>query len=387
MHIHEHQAKALFRQYNIPVLNSKLVNLHDDLESICNEIGDQSCVVKAQVHAGGRGKAGGIVLVDDKSSLQSAISSLLGSRLVTKQTGESGLPINSLLLESATEIRKEYYLALLIDRSSKRVAIIVSAEGGMEIEQVAQQSPDKIITKLIYPVTGIQANQIREIGYALNLKNDQIKQLGEILINLYDLFISKDCSLAEINPLIEDGDKNLIALDAKLNFDDNALGRHHDISILYDRSQENESEAKAKEYGLSYVKLDGNIGCIVNGAGLAMATMDLIKHQGGEPANFLDVGGGTTQGKVSEAFKLVISDNSVKSIFVNIFGGIVRCDLIAQGILNALQEIDLNIPVIVLLQGTNSLEGKKLLENKNSKIIPVDNLSEGAHQAIRLANA
>ena len=387
MHIHEHQAKALFRQYNIPVLNSKLVNLHDDLESICNEIGDQSCVVKAQVHAGGRGKAGGIVLVDDKSSLQSAISSLLGSRLVTKQTGESGLPINSLLLESATEIRKEYYLALLIDRSSKRVAIIVSAEGGMEIEQVAQQSPDKIITKLIYPVTGIQANQIREIGYALNLKNDQIKQLGEILINLYDLFISNDCSLAEINPLIEDGDKNLIALDAKLNFDDNALGRHHDISILYDRSQENESEAKAKEYGLSYVKLDGNIGCIVNGAGLAMATMDLIKHQGGEPANFLDVGGGTTQGKVSEAFKLVISDNNVKSIFVNIFGGIVRCDLIAQGILNALQEIDLNIPVIVLLQGTNSLEGKKLLENKNSKIIPVDNLSEGAHQAIRLANA
>ena len=387
MHIHEYQAKALFRQFKIPVLTSKLVNLHDDIESICKEISNKSWMVKAQVHAGGRGKAGGIIRVDDKSKLKSTITNLLGSSLTTKQTNESGLPINSLLLESTTDIKKEFYLALLIDRSRKQVAVIASAEGGVDIELVARRSPEKIITKFIHPVTGIQANHVRDIAYSLNLESDQIKQFGNILLNIYDLFVSNDCSLVEINPLIIDGNEKLVALDAKINFDDNALERHPEISKLFDQTQENESEAKARELGLNYVKLDGNIGCIVNGAGLAMATMDLVKHHGGKPANFLDVGGGATQEKVSEAFKLVISDKNVKSIFVNIFGGIVRCDLIAQGILAAIQEIELCIPVVVLLQGTNSTEGKDLLESKASKIISADSLSEGAQQSIKLSNA
>jgi succinyl-CoA synthetase beta subunit len=387
MHIHEYQAKALFKRYSIPVLTSTLVNLHDDLSSICEKIGDQEWMVKAQVHAGGRGKAGGIVRVKDKNKLLLTMSNLLGSRLVTKQTGENGLPVNSLLLESTTEIKKEFYLALLIDRSKKRIAIIASAEGGVDIEQVAQQSPEKIITIYINPVTRIQANQVRSMGFALKLENDQIKQLDKVVRNLYDLFISYDCSLVEVNPLIANNNNTFIALDAKIIFDDNAIERHQDISKLYDRTQENTSEAKAKELGLSYVKLDGNIGCIVNGAGLAMATMDLVKHHGGAPANFLDVGGGATQEKVTHAFKLVISDTNVKSIFVNIFGGIVQCDLIAQGILTAINEIDLQVTVVVLLQGTNSLEGKKLLENVSSRILPVENLTEGAQQAIQLASA
>ncbi len=387
MHIHEYQAKALFKRYSIPVLTSTLVNLHDDLSSICEKIGDQEWMVKAQVHAGGRGKAGGIVRVKDKNKLLLTMSNLLGSRLVTKQTGENGLPVNSLLLESTTEIKKEFYLALLIDRSKKRIAIIASAKGGVDIEQVAQQSPEKIITIYINPVTRIQANQVRSMGFALKLENDQIKQLDKVVRNLYDLFISYDCSLVEVNPLIANNNNTFIALDAKIIFDDNAIERHQDISKLYDRTQENTSEAKAKELGLSYVKLDGNIGCIVNGAGLAMATMDLVKHHGGAPANFLDVGGGATQEKVTHAFKLVISDTNVKSIFVNIFGGIVQCDLIAQGILTAINEIDLQVTVVVLLQGTNSLEGKKLLENVSSRILPVENLTEGAQQAIQLASA
>ena len=387
MYIHEYQAKALFKRYSIPVLTSTLVNLHDDLSSICEKIGDQEWMVKAQVHAGGRGKAGGIVRVKDKNKLLLTMSNLLGSRLVTRQTGVNGLPVNSLLLESTTEIKKEFYLALLIDRSKKRITIIASAEGGVDIEQVALQSPEKIITIYINPVTRIQANQVRSMGFALKLENDQIKQLDKVVRNLYDLFISYDCSLIEVNPLIADNNNTLIALDAKIIFDDNAIERHQEISKLYDRTQENTSEAKAKELGLSYVKLDGNIGCIVNGAGLAMATMDLVKHHGGAPANFLDVGGGATQEKVTHAFKLVISDTNVKSIFVNIFGGIVQCDLIAQGILTAINEIDLQVTVIVLLQGTNSLEGKKLLENVSSRILPVENLTEGAQQAIQLASA
>ncbi len=387
MNIHEYQAKALFAKYEIPVLASQVIQLGEDVESICQGIDNRAWIVKAQVHAGGRGKAGGIKKVDDPSQLASVVSKMLGTKLVTKQTGEEGLPINTVLLEEIVKIEREIYLALLVDRDSKKVAIIASAEGGMDIEQVAQQSPEKIITQYIHPAAGIQPNQIRNIAYALQLSKEQHKQLQDIIVKLYSLFLTNDCSLVEINPLIVDENNNLVALDAKINFDDNALYRQKEIEQYRDVSQEKKSEADAKELGLNYVKLDGNIGCIVNGAGLAMATMDLVKHHGGEPANFLDVGGGTTQGKVSQAFNLVLSDQNVKSIFVNIFGGIVRCDLIAQGILDAIKQVDLQTPVTILLQGTNAEEGKALLENQSSKIFPVSTLTEGAQQAIKLASA
>ena len=392
MNIHEYQAKALFADNEIPVLSSHLIEMGDDVQSICDELKHQSWVVKAQVHAGGRGKAGGVKLVRDSNLLTETVLDMLGNTLITKQTGNSGLPINAVLLEEVINIEKELYLALLVDRSVKQLALIASAEGGMDIEEVAKNTPDKIIKHYIHPAVGIQSNQINDIGYELNFTRPQIKQLSKIIQNLVKLFLDNDCSLIEINPLIVNTDGDLIALDAKINLDDNALFRHKHLQTLYDPAQQNQVEAKAKELGLNYIKLDGNIGCIVNGAGLAMATMDLIKHHGGEPANFLDVGGGTTQGKVSEAFKLVSSDTSVESIFVNIFGGIVRCDLIAQGILDAQKEmskdeIALNVPVIVLLQGTNADEGGKILENQSSKIIPVDNLTDGAKKAIALASS
>ena len=390
MNIHEYQAKALFAENEIPILPSHVIKQGDDAQSICESIKDQPWVVKAQVHAGGRGKVGGVVIVRDAEQLEPTVTSMLEKTLVTKQTGEHGLPVNTVLLEELTSIEREIYLAMLVDRSSKKIAIIASAEGGMDIEQVAEQAPEKIFTHLIHPAAGLQANQIRGVAYALHLDKPQIKQLANILQSLFKLFTDNDCSLVEINPLIANAQGNLIALDAKINIDDNALYRHQKLQEFYDASQQNQAEATAKQLGLNYIKLDGNIGCIVNGAGLAMATMDLVKHHGGEPANFLDVGGGTTQGKVAEAFKLVSSDGSVQSIFVNIFGGIVRCDLIAQGILDAQKEmseseITLKTPVVVLLQGTNADEGKKLLENQSPNIFPVDNLTEGAQQAIALA--
>jgi len=317
MNIHEYQAKALFAEHDIPVLSSHVIRAGDNIESKCEPIKDQAWIVQAQVHGGGRGKAGGVVIVKESGELASAVDKMLGQTLVTKQTGESGLPINAVLLEELTSIEREIYLAMLVDRGSKQIAIIASAEGGMDIEQVAEQTPEKILTHFIHPAAGLQANQIRDIGYSLQLGKDQIKQLSNILKNLFKLFVDNDCSLVEINPLIVNNDSDLIALDAKINFDENALYRNEKLRALYDISQQNKTEATAKELGLNYIKLDGSIGCIVNGAGLAMATMDLIKHHGGEPANFLDVGGGTTQGKVAEAFKLVSSDQSVRSIFVN----------------------------------------------------------------------
>lgn len=390
MNIHEYQAKALFAENGIPILSSHVIKQDDDVQSICESIKDQDWIVKAQVHAGGRGKAGGVIIVKEAEQLEPTVTSMLEKTLVTKQTGEDGLPVNAVLLEELTSIEREIYLAMLVDRGSKQIAIISSAEGGMDIEQVAEQTPEKIFTHLIHPAAGLQANQIRDIAYALKFDNSQIKQLAKILQSLFKLFIDNDCSLVEINPLIINEEGNLIALDAKINIDDNALYRQQKIQEFYDASQQNQAEASAKQLGLNYIKLDGNIGCIVNGAGLAMATMDLVKHHGGEPANFLDVGGGTTQEKVAEAFKLVSSDESVQSIFVNIFGGIVRCDLIAQGILDAQNEMSESqttskTPVVVLLQGTNATEGRKLLENKSSNIIPVDNLTDGAKQAIELA--
>ncbi len=390
MNIHEYQAKALFQENSIPILSSRVITKGDDIQAICESINDKDWIVKAQVHAGGRGKAGGVVIVKESSQLLPTVTTMLDKILVTNQTDEHGLPVNTVLLEELTNIEREIYLAILVDRESKKIAIIASTEGGVDIEQVAEQTPDKIFTHYVNPVSGLQLNQIRTIGYGLQLDNNQMKQFTKLLQNLYKLFVNNDCSLVEINPLIVNSDNNLIALDAKINLDDNALYRHSELKQLYDATQQNQKEADAKKLGLNYIKLNGNIGCIVNGAGLAMATMDLVKHHGGEPANFLDVGGGTTQEKVTEAFKLVSSDESVKAIFVNIFGGIVQCDLIAQGILDALGElkqngVELIMPVVVLLQGTNALEGKKLLEKKSKTIIPVDNFSDGAKQAIALA--
>ncbi|MFK7816644.1 MAG: ADP-forming succinate--CoA ligase subunit beta, partial [Gammaproteobacteria bacterium] len=371
MNIHEYQAKALFSDNDIPVLSSHVISRADDAESICEPIKNQAWIVKAQIHAGGRGKAGGVVIVREADQLLPTVTSMLEKTLITKQTDTQGLPVSAVLLEELVSIEREIYLAFLVDRGSRKISIIASAEGGMDIEKVAEEAPEKIFMHSIHPAAGLQANQVRDIGYSLKLNKDQIKQLAKILNNLHKMFVNNDCSLVEVNPLIVNSDGNLIALDAKVNIDDNALYRQQSLKKFYDASQENQAEVIAKQLELNYIKLEGNIGCIVNGAGLAMATMDLVKHHGGEPANFLDVGGGTTKEKVSEAFKLVSSDSAVRSIFVNIFGGIVRCDLIAQGILDAQKEMNSNeieqvTPIVVLLQGTNSTEGKKLLEGKSS---------------------
>ncbi len=385
MNIHEYQAKAIFSRFGVPVLDSHLVRPGDDVEQFCESLESHAWVVKAQVHAGGRGKAGGVIRAHSRQDLVSAVSGMLGARLVTHQTGEEGLPVQAVLLEAAVQIRRELYLALLVDREAGQVAIIASAAGGMDIEQVAQQAPDKIIAQHVHPAAGLQPSQVRTLAYALGLQKDQVRQLQAILSALFEMFVSSDCSLVEINPLIIDGDDQLVALDAKINIDDNALYRQADIAKLRDATQGNRDEERAAELGLNYVQLDGRIGCIVNGAGLAMATMDLVKHQGGEPANFLDVGGAITQEKVAEAFKLVVHDARVKVVLVNIFGGIVRCDLIARGILDALQSVSLKVPVIVLLQGTRAAEGRELLENRHAGLHQADTLTEAAQRAIRLA--
>ena len=385
MNIHEYQAKAIFSRFGVPVLDSHLVRAGDDIEQFCESLESHTWVTKAQVHAGGRGKAGGVMRADNKQDLVAAIKGMLGTRLVTRQTGEDGLPVQAVLIEKAVDIRRELYLALLVDRESGRVAIIASAQGGMDIEQVAQQTPDRILTQLVHPAAGLQSSQARTLAYALGLQKDQVRQLQAILFALFELFVSSDCSLVEINPLILDGEGRLAALDAKINIDDNALFRQAEIAKLRDPAQGNRDEEQACSLGLNYIRLGGNIGCIVNGAGLAMATMDLVKHHGGEPANFLDVGGAITQETVAEAFKLVVSDTGVKAVLVNIFGGIVRCDLLARGILDALQGISLKVPVVVLLQGTRAAEGRQLLENRHTLLHQADTLTEAAQRAIRLA--
>ncbi len=387
MNIHEYQAKAIFSRFGVPVPDSHLIRTGDDVEPFCETLEPHAWVAKAQVHAGGRGKAGGVVRADDKQDLVAAVSGMLGTRLVTPQTGEDGLPVQAVLLEKTVEIHRELYLALLVDRESGRVAIIASTEGGMDIEQVAQQAPDRILTQLVHPAAGLQPGQARTLAYALGLPKDQVRQLQAILFALFELFASSDCSLVEINPLILDGEGRLVALDAKINIDDNALYRQVEIAKLRDPAQGNRDEEQACTLGLNYIRLGGSIGCIVNGAGLAMATMDLIKHHGGEPANFLDVGGAITQEKVAEAFKLVVRDAGVKAVLVNIFGGIVRCDLLASGILDALQSVSLQVPVVVLLQGTRANEGRQLLENRHTLLHQADTLTEAAQRAIRLARA
>ena len=384
MKIHEYQAKELFSFYGIPVPAQKLANTPEEAEKAAESFGGR-CVVKAQVHAGGRGKAGGVKLVKSAGEAKEVAQRLIGSTLTTHQSGGAGSYVPSVLVTECADIAKEYYVAMTFDPEAGAPVIIASAEGGMEIEQLAKDAPEKIARIPVSLETGFMAYHGYAAGAALGLHAGQKKQLVKILSAMYKLFIDKDCSLVEINPLIADGEGNLIALDAKVNFDDNALFRHPDMAALHDPSQEEPHEEKAKEAGFSYVKLDGSIGCLVNGAGLAMATMDIIKGFGGEPANFLDVGGSATAEKVTSAFELILSDPNVKAILVNIFGGIMKCDVIAEGVVEAAKRTKLSIPLVVRLQGTNLARGKEILAASGLDLIPAEGFKEAVEKAVAAA--
>ncbi|WP_439503645.1 ADP-forming succinate--CoA ligase subunit beta [Methylophaga sp.] len=385
MNLHEYQAKQLFNQYGIATPKGKMIATVDEVESAITAIGGDRWVVKAQVHSGGRGKAGGVRVEDNQHAVKDAVNAMLGSQLVTHQTTAEGLPVNKIWIETPSSIARELYLALLVDRVTQRVVFMISAEGGMDIEEVAEKTPEAILNLYVDPVAGLQSYQCRQAGFFLQLTGAAFKQLQQLMQNLYQLFCEKDISLLEINPLVVTDSGDLLALDAKINVDDNALYRHTDLAELFDPSQENPAEVIARDFGLNYIALDGNVACMVNGAGLAMATMDLIQKQGGEPANFLDVGGGTTSDRVAEAFKLILSDKKVKSILVNIFGGIVRCDLIAQGIMQAAKEVGLSLPVVVRLEGTNADLGRTLLENSGMNLRVAQDLTEAAAMAVTAA--
>jgi succinyl-coA ligase [ADP-forming] subunit beta len=385
MNLHEYQAKTLFRAYGVDTPRGQLAHSPDEAVAAAEALGGNIWVVKAQVHAGGRGKAGGVKVAKSLDEVRQYASQMIGSTLKTKQTGEVGLPIHKVLIEEGLDIVKELYLSVVVDRASKRVSIIASAEGGMDIEEVAEKSPEKIHSIGISPAAGYFPYIGRRLGFAMGLDKKQVGQLATLLQGLYTLFIEKDLSMVEINPLIITGDGKLLALDAKIGTDDNALYRHKDLAEMRDPTQEDERENKAQELELNYVALDGNIGCMVNGAGLAMATMDIVKLHGGEPANFLDVGGGATAERVKEAFKLILTAPQVKSILVNIFGGIVRCDLIAEGIINAAKEIDLKVPVVARLQGTNVELGRKMLDESGLAITSADDLTDAAQKAVAAA--
>ena len=384
MNLHEFQAKQLFRDYGIPVPEGQPAYTVQEALDAAKGLGGDSWIVKAQVHAGGRGKAGGVSRVDGLQDLERMTKKLLGSRLVTHQTTRQGQPVNIVLVEQPCHIERELYLSAVVDRGERKVAFIASVAGGMDIEEVAAKEPQKILTTFVNPVAGLQPYQCRQFAFEFGLVGEQVAALTKIMLALYKLFTEKDASLLEINPLVVTREGGLLALDAKINIDDNALYRQKQIEQLRDPTQEDEKEYKAQQFGLNYITLDGNIACMVNGAGLAMATMDLIKLEGGEPANFLDVGGGTTSEKVAEAFKLILSDSKVKAVLVNIFGGIVRCDLIAEGIINAVKEVSISIPVVVRLEGTNVELGREMLNTSGLSITGVDDLTEAARKAVAM---
>jgi succinyl-CoA synthetase beta subunit len=385
MNIHEYQAKQLFLDYGIPVPDGKQTVTPENVAEITKLLGGESWVVKAQVHAGGRGKAGGVKLVKSSADAADTAKAMLGTQIITHQTDAVGLPINQVLIEKTYPIERELYLSLLVDRNSERMVFIASAAGGMDIETVAHETPERLITVKINPIANLQAYQCRLVAYALGLKGQQHKALQTIMQGMVNLMLEKDASQIEINPLIVTDKGELMALDAKINFDDNALALHPDILALKDPSQEDDRENMAQQFGLNYITLEGNIGCMVNGAGLAMATMDLVKLKGGKPANFLDVGGGTNVEKVCEAFKLILSDTHVKAVLVNIFGGIVKCDVIAQGILEAIKQVHVTIPVVVRLEGTNVEEGRALLSNTGLNLFASEDLSHAAEKVVALA--
>ncbi len=385
MNLHEFQAKELFRNVGIPVTEGAVAASPDEAVAAARKLGGDRWVVKAQVHAGGRGKVGGVKLLDSLDAVKEFSASLLGTRLVTHQSGHRGQPVNQVLVEMPCAIERELYLGAVVDRNSRRVAFMASEAGGMDIEEVASSTPEKILSTLVDPVVGLQPYQCRRFAFALGLKDKQVQQLTQIMLAMYRLFMHRDLSMIEINPLVVTQAGDLLALDAKVNIDDNALFRQQAILAMRDKTQEDEKECRAQEFGLNYVTLDGSIACMVNGAGLAMATMDIIKLYGGEPANFLDVGGGTTADKVAEAFKIILEGDQVKAILVNIFGGIVRCDLIAEGIIKATQSVGVKVPVVVRLEGTNAEQGRELLNNSGLDLIAADNLPDAAEKVVKAA--
>lgn len=384
MNIHEYQAKELLRNYGIPVPNGEVIHNPEDAEKASWRIRTDIAVVKAQIHAGGRGKAGGVKIAESIDDVKNYSKELLGKKLITHQTGEEGKEVKAVLIEEGCEIYKEYYLGLVLDRDKSRVTIMASEEGGTEIEEVALKNPNKIYKEIIDSLIGLTEFQARRICFNINLPIEVMNDGVKFMMNLYRLFMEKDCTLVEINPLVLTTERKLIALDAKINFDENGLFRNQDISNYRDLSEEDEKEIEASKYGLSYISLDGNIGCVVNGAGLAMATMDLIKFHGGEPANFLDVGGGASEENVTKAFKIILLDHRVKGIFVNIFGGIMKCDIIAKGIVNAAKELKLDIPLVIRLEGTNADLGMEIIKSSSLNIFAVKDMDEGAKKILEL---
>ncbi len=383
MNLHEYQSKALFTQYGISVPENRVINQVSQIKTCLQELGGQRWVVKAQVHAGGRGKAGGVKITDNAQEVEDFASSLLGKNLVTFQTDAKGQPINKILIEHPCDIEREMYLGAVIDRAQRQIVFMASTEGGVEIEKVAAATPEKILKAAIDPVVGLQGYQCRDLAFGLGLEGNQVKQFTQLLFSLTKMFVEKDLSLLEINPLVVTKQGDLLCLDAKINIDDNALYRHKDLEALRDITQEDEREVRASKWDLNYISLDGEIGCMVNGAGLAMATMDLIKLHGAEPANFLDVGGTATKERVAEAFKIILSDENVKGILVNIFGGIVRCDMIAEGIAAAVEEVGVEVPVVVRLEGNHAEEGLKILDNSPLKIETAHNLDDAAEKIVK----
>lgn len=384
MNIHEYQGKQILKQYGVKVPEGRVAFSVDEAVKAAEELGTQVVVVKAQIHAGGRGKAGGVKVAKNLDEVRTYANEILGKVLVTHQTGPEGKEVKRLLIERGCDIKKEYYVGVVVDRATNRVVMMASEEGGTEIEEVAAHTPEKIFKEVIDPVTGLLPFQARRLAFAINIPAELVNKAASFMMSLYQAFVDKDCSIAEINPLVVTGDGEVMALDAKLNFDSNALYRHSDVVELRDLEEEDEKEIQASKYDLSYIALDGNIGCMVNGAGLAMATMDIIKFYGGDPANFLDVGGGATEEKVTEAFKIILSDPKVKGIFINIFGGIMKCDIIASGVVAAAKQVSLDKPLVVRLEGTNVELGKQILKDSGLNIVAADSMADGAEKIVAL---
>ena len=387
MNLHEYQSKALFAEYAIPVPRGQVATTPSEARAAAGSLGGSLWVVKAQVHAGGRGKAGGVKLAKSVAEVEQHAKAMLGTRLVTHQSGPEGLPVDYVYVEAGSAIDRELYLSLVVDRSSERIAVMASAAGGMDIEEVAHKTPEKILTLALHPAAGLEDYQARKLGFGLGLNAEQQGELRGLLGKLVKLFRECDASLVEINPLIVTKDGHVVALDAKINIEDNALFRQKRLAGLRDTNQEDERERVAREHDLNYVSLDGNIACMVNGAGLAMATMDLIKLHGGEPANFLDVGGGATAERVTQAFKIILTNKKVKAILVNIFGGIVRCDTIAEGVITAVREVHVGVPVVVRLEGTNVDKGREMLDRSGLKLVAATGLTDAAAKVVQLAGA
>jgi succinyl-CoA synthetase beta subunit len=385
MNIHEYQAKQILKGFGVRVPEGRAAFSVDEAVEGAKELGGSLWVIKAQIHAGGRGKAGGVKLARSLDEVRSHAGEILGKTLVTHQTGPEGQLVRRLYVEQGVDIARELYLGMIVDRANQGVVLMASTEGGMEIEEVAEHTPEKILKVLINPLVGLADFQAREIAFKLGLEGKSVFKAVAFMKALYTAFVSKDCSIAEINPLVVTKDGDLIALDAKMNFDDNALYRQTAVEEMRDESEEDPAELEAKKFGLSYVSLSGNIGCMVNGAGLAMGTMDIIKHYGGEPANFLDVGGGADKQTVTEAFKIITADERVKAIFINIFGGIMKCDVIAEGVLAAVEEVGLKVPLVVRLAGTNVEKGKEILEKSSFDVVSADSMADGAKKVIELA--